>query len=316
MTKVSSPIYYDAVGNPLNDDNYAYTWEHGRQLAALAVTSDFAIITQPEDGECLSNGTASFSIEAAGTGLTYQWQWKNGSVWQNASADGAQTNSISIEAAGQDGRLYRCVVTDGTGNVLISDSAEVVHVPILITSQPSDWWGTEDGTAVFTVEAVSTDANLTYQWKWKNGSTWTNTTAPGGTTQTMRADVIGINGATYSCFITDSSGNTVASEPVTIHTDPIGFISQPEDCVCSVNGKAVFSVEAYGTDVTYQWQYKVPDSTTWVTSQAHGAQTNSIWFLADFNVGMSYRCIITDAEGNTATSKIRQGTVLCPDIIG
>ena len=29
-------ITYDTIGNPLNDGTWTYTWEHGRQLAAMS----------------------------------------------------------------------------------------------------------------------------------------------------------------------------------------------------------------------------------------------------------------------------------------
>ena len=212
LTKIDTYTYYDAVGNPLNNDAYAYTWEHGRQLAELAISSEFAIVTQPEDGECLPTGRAYFNIEAVGTNLTYQWQWLNGSTWTNSQATGAQTSSMSVGAAGENGTTYRCYITDSTGNVAISDSA-------------------------------------------------------------------------------------------TVHTDPIGFITQPEDCHCSPTGTATFSVEVYGTDVTYQWQWHSPSSTTWQNSGATGANTNSISLGASGDNGTVYRCVITDANGNVAYSE-------------
>ena len=118
----------------------------------------------------------------------------------------------------------------------------------------------------------------------------------------MSAAAAGENGTTYRCFITDSSGNTVISEEAAIHTDPLGFTRQPEDYSCGPTDRACFSVEAYGTDVTYQWQFQRSDGPTWYTSNAPGAQTNAINFLASENFGMSYRCVITDSEGNVAYS--------------
>ena len=302
LTNIGSYTYYDAVGNPLNNDSHTYTWEHGRQLAALGVTSDFAIISHPEDGKCLPTGRACFYVEAVGTDLIYQWQWKSGNTWKNSQATGAQTSAMSVGAAGENGTTYRCVVTDGAGNVLITGSAKVVHVPILITQQPTDWWGTENERAAFSVQATGANGDLTYQWKWKNGTSWVNSKATGAQTSAMSAAAAGENGTTYRCFITDSSGNTVISEEAAIHTDPLGFTRQPEDYSCGPTDRACFSVEAYGTDVTYQWQFQRSDGPTWYTSNAPGAQTNAINFLASENFGMSYRCVITDSEGNVAYS--------------
>ncbi|MCD8120109.1 MAG: hypothetical protein LUE29_11660, partial [Lachnospiraceae bacterium] len=59
--------------------------------------------------------------------------------------------------------------------------------------------------------------------------------------------------------------------------------------------------------VTYQWQYSTNGGTTWV---------NSVGTSASYRVdvytrknGYLYRCIVTDAEGNSLTSDIAELTV-------
>jgi nitrogen fixation protein FixH len=61
--------------------------------------------------------TATYSIEAKGIGLKYQWQvFKNGE-WTNCSInDGAKTATLSFTIkASQNGNKYHCIVTDSTG---------------------------------------------------------------------------------------------------------------------------------------------------------------------------------------------------------
>lgn len=61
--------------------------------------------------------TATYSIEAKGIGLKYQWQvFKNGE-WTNCSInDGAKTATLSFTIkASQNGNRYHCIVTDSTG---------------------------------------------------------------------------------------------------------------------------------------------------------------------------------------------------------
>ena len=60
---------------------------------------------------------ATYSIEAKGIGLKYQWQvFKNGE-WTNCSInDGAKTATLSFTIkASQNGNKYHCIVTDSTG---------------------------------------------------------------------------------------------------------------------------------------------------------------------------------------------------------
>ena len=97
LTKVHSYTYYDAVGNPLNNDQRAYQWQHGRQLAKLAISSEFAIVSHPEDAACFASDRATFTVTAAGTGLTYQWQYKNGENWLDHTGEDATTSTISVE---------------------------------------------------------------------------------------------------------------------------------------------------------------------------------------------------------------------------
>lgn len=43
-------ITYDAIGNPLNDGTWTYTWQNGRQLASMSKTGTTASFVYNEDG--------------------------------------------------------------------------------------------------------------------------------------------------------------------------------------------------------------------------------------------------------------------------
>ena len=73
------------------------------------------IITQPTAKSVKAGATAKFTVKAEGKNLSYQWQMWNGSKWVNSSATGAKTNTLSVAAkASLNGKIYRCVVTNGT----------------------------------------------------------------------------------------------------------------------------------------------------------------------------------------------------------
>ena len=122
--------YYDGVrvsrdwtGNTTRANSKNYTWEHGRQLAAVGVDADFAIITQPEDFYGKTGDEVRFTVEATGTDLSYRWQvsTNGGSTWGNSTAGGYTTNSMWVPQTDYNpGYLYRCKITDGDGNVLYS----------------------------------------------------------------------------------------------------------------------------------------------------------------------------------------------------
>ncbi len=81
------------------------------------------IMTQPEDKIAAAGKTATFEVDAAGTGLTYQWQYSTdgGNTWKNKT--GATSISYTVTAkASYNGILYRCRVKNSYGTVY-SESA-------------------------------------------------------------------------------------------------------------------------------------------------------------------------------------------------
>ena len=113
------------------------------QLASLAVPSGTAmaesgppssyvvILQQPQDTTATPGTTASFSVQAEGTGaLTYQWQQMAPGAGGFADVAGANSSSYTTPAttSGMNGTQYRVVVSNGTksatsrGATLVTDS--------------------------------------------------------------------------------------------------------------------------------------------------------------------------------------------------
>lgn len=90
-----------------------------------------AITSQPLDAEVVLGDYANFSVTAQGTGLTYQWQYKvaNGNKWNNSGALGSDTANISVESTEKrNGQKYRCIITDSSGNQIVSEAAAIILV--------------------------------------------------------------------------------------------------------------------------------------------------------------------------------------------
>ncbi len=86
--------------------------------------------------------------------------------------------------------------------------------------------------------------------------------------------------------------------------EAIRISEQPMDFIGEVGQTARFTVEAVGDSLTYQWQYKNAKSgSTWANSSASGNKTKTlkVAITAGRN-GQQYRCIITDADGNSVIS--------------
>ena len=61
------PIMYDAIGNPLNDGEWTYTWQHGRQLASMSKDGETVSFVYNEDGlrvqkTSTSTGTTKYTL--------------------------------------------------------------------------------------------------------------------------------------------------------------------------------------------------------------------------------------------------------------
>ena len=78
------------------------------------ICTSAVIISHPEDSAAAYGERATFTVEAAGDGLIYQWQSSlNGTSWADSSAAGNATASMWVSVAEYNiNYLYRCKVTD------------------------------------------------------------------------------------------------------------------------------------------------------------------------------------------------------------
>lgn len=118
--------------------NFAFIPRRDGSLMFLKVgdSIELHIITQPVGVTTQPYATVTYTIEAAGNGLTYTWQHSddNGVTWTDVkyttcTADGYDTDTLNIYAEYRDGGAYsqmvRCIVTDMFGDTVTSDAAEL-----------------------------------------------------------------------------------------------------------------------------------------------------------------------------------------------
>ena len=279
---------------------------------AVKITSDPIDFTGPI-------GTyAKFTVEAAGENLTYQWQYKNAKgVWKNSNSTGYNTATMKVKVTeARDGQKYRCIVTSGETSVTSGEAAIHVEKPtVKITSDPSDVTGPIGTYAKFTV--VAEGENLTYQWQYMNSKgVWNNSNATGYNTATMKVKITEArDGQKYRCIVT-SGETSVTSGEAAIHVEKptVKITSDPSDVTGPVGTYAVFTVEAEGDEVTYQWQYK-PANGSWKNSNSTGYNTASMKIkISDARNGQQYRCIVTDKYNNEAISNAASIIVAQPKV--
>ena len=106
---------------------------NGNQLisnaAKMTVVSGLTIVTNPSNQTVSVGQKAVFTVVAQGEGLKYQWQYlmPGRTEWWDSGMTGANTSSISVEGTmARNGQQYRCVVTDASGNQLVSNAATMI----------------------------------------------------------------------------------------------------------------------------------------------------------------------------------------------
>ena len=190
----------------------------------MIIAEPLEIIADLADYVGRVGSTASFTAQATGTGLSYQWYVKNrtASRFSRSSVTDA-TYSVTLTAANSGRQLY-CVVTDAYGNKAQTNtvSMTVQAEALNITRQPVDYVGAAGSKASFTVEAEG--EGLSYQWYVKN---------PGSS----RFSKSSITKASYSvtlteansgrqlyCVVSDAYGNKAQTNTVsmTLKAAPFG----------------------------------------------------------------------------------------------
>lgn len=99
------------------------------------------------------------------------------------------------------------------------------------------------------------------------------------------------------------SGSAVTTETT------LKITQHPQDQSGDVGDIATFTIKAEGDGLSYEWQYST-NGTNWYKSGFTGWDTDTQPVeINTFRNGQMYRCVVTDAHGNTVTSDI--ATLTC-----
>lgn len=199
----------------------------------LTVNSPVTISTQPANVEiCLPLNTASFSVAAAGTGLTYQWQvsTNGGANWSDITGETGSTLNLTGITAAFNGNQYR-VVLNGTCTSNLNSSAATLTVnsPVDITTHPADVSSCEGSSVSFNV--VATGSTITYQWQVSvNGGAFVDltNTAPfsGVTTSTLTINpvTVSLNGYAFRVIVSGIPCGSVTSNTAMLEANALPVV--------------------------------------------------------------------------------------------
>ena len=245
---------------------------------SVLMTSKIKIIQQPVAIPTAVDDDTELSVSASGGGIYYQWQVKNGKVWEDEIGETSSTLELKNLKAEDNNKEYRCILKNDISTatsktaklVVISTPLPVIdtkkHVPevAIITGKKNK--------ATFAIKSTKPKGETgTYKYQWyKNGEPIAKATKATYTTDVLTDSDFELNPKdniyytkdTYYCVISVDVKKTIVNQAQTenlkvMKLEPAKILKNPEDVVVSSGEDAIFTAEATktsGVKAVYQWQ--------------------------------------------------------------
>ncbi len=256
--------------------------------AQLTVDLTPTILTHPESKEVCKGTSVSFTVEATGTDITYQWR-KSGVDIQNATS-----NTIVISNVREaDEGLYTCVVSGKCSPAAVSNPASLsIKTPPVITKEPTNAQLCIGEKLELNVTATGND--LTYQWR-KNGNPINNANSNVFTIPSVSAQDSGI----YDVIVRGSCSPSDTSIQVKVTIDQAPIITeQPKEQTVNEGSNVTFNVKVSNTARSYQWRKSGVDIPN--ANQPSYTLTN-----VKQNDEGNYDCLVTNKCGTTTSNRVK-----------
>ena len=307
--KENSPVTItsDAANEEyFKSDNSAYEigTEDGKVVLKTKQTIEApTITTQPQPVSVKAGEEATFTVNATGTDLKYQWQVNKNDNAEFVNIDGATSESYKFNVASAEfnGYQYKCVVSNQSGSV---------------TSNPATLTVTEDTTPVTYIitptagingrifpsdpVTVQDGGNQTFKFTPDSGYEIASLIVDGAKVENLSdtytfTDVRSTHTIEVSFKKQDDTPSTVEAPKI---------ITQPQPVSVKAGEEATFTVNATGTDLKYQWQVNKNDNAEFVNID--GATRESYKFnvaSAEFN-GYQYQCVVSNQSGSVTSASV------------
>ncbi len=257
-------------------------------IATLTITPSTVITTQPVNQTVCEGSSATFSVNAGGDNLTYQWR-KAGVNITNATTSAYSIANVTASDFGD----YDVVVT-GTCGTATSSQVTLSTFTVSITTQPISQTVFAGSDITFTV--VATGIGLSYQWR-KEGTDIT-----GATNSSYTITNVAITDAgNYDVVVTGTCPSPVTSTVAVLTVNPFAITTQPANkSICS-GSDVTFTIVASGAGLTYQWQEKPTGGSFTDITGATGSSLTLNDVLLSSN-GNQYRCVINGSLNSNAAT--------------
>ena len=262
---------------------------------------EVAITQQPKSVSVYNGAVATFTVEAVGVDLQYQWYYKDpgDSDWTRSSST-SDTYSTQMKSS-RNGRQVRCVITDKYGNTVTTNIVAMTMKATLAITGVSGNIKAYEGEKIKIVVTATGDG-LKYAWYYKDVGDADYTKAS-STTATYSLEMkASRDGRLVYCEVTDTHGGAVKSDVFKLDLLSKPTISISGDVTASADETVTFTATATGEgDLKYQWYYRNAGTSTWKMSSST-TDTLTTTMKPDRN-GRQVRCVVTDEYGNKATSE-------------
>ncbi|RYE14674.1 MAG: hypothetical protein EOP51_27780, partial [Sphingobacteriales bacterium] len=259
---------------------------------AVTVTNQVVIVNSTSSETVVAGSQAVFSVNATGSGLTYQWYVSTdagatyNALADNATYTGTTTSSLQIDnvPASFDGYLYQAVVSGSGSCGSATTAAALLTVGNTgISAQPADFAICSGGAGTATFSVTGSGSVTGYQWYQDQGAGFTaltdgtvgGVTYSGSTTGTLSLSGLGVanSGWKYRAIVSGTSNSATSNiATLTVNVTP-SVTGQPANTyTCYSGGSTTFTATTSGNVSSYQWQYSA-DGTTW-NNVANNAPAN------------------------------------------
>ncbi len=254
------------------------------------------ITTQPKATPTKLNATAKVTVVAAGDDLTYTWYYKNAGASKYTKVSGSSPSYSVKMTKDTKNRTAYCVIEDKWGFTATTNTV-TFREALSIVTQPKTTYAKTGATAKLTITASGD--SLKYAWYYKNSGaskfTKSSTTA---STYSATLSSTTKNRQVY-CVVTDTYGNSVTSNTVTIR-QAVSITTQPKTTYAKSGATAKLTIKAAGDTLKYAWYYKNSGASKFtkasVTTSSYSVKVSST------TKNRQVYCVVTDKWGNKVTS--------------
>ncbi|MHB8259743.1 MAG: ice-binding family protein [Bacteroidia bacterium] len=245
----TSSFYNVVIGGSPNDTSIKVSLK-------LNTAPTFSV--QPSNQTVCLGSSASFSVVAIGTSITYQWRNGIVNLINAGNFSGVNTATLTVNPANltDTSSFYNVVITGGCppGDTSIKVSLKLIATPT-ITTQPSSETVCAGSLASFSVAATGT--GIIYQWREGFVNLVNAGNFSGVNTATLTINPVNLSDTSSFYNVVISGGcppaDTSIKVSLMLNATPT-ITTQPSSETVCVGNSTSFSVATTGTGVTYQWR--------------------------------------------------------------